>query len=400
MKKSILFLFLTAFTFSVSAQYEGIKFNHELTFADALSKAKSENKYVFIDCYTTWCGPCKLMVTDVFSQKKVGDYYNQHFINLKLDLEKPENKFIAEKYEVTAFPTYLFFDPEEGMLKCKIISYIKAPIFIEMAKAALDKDNNFEIISKKIKGGDRSISTVKRFFVYEPRFKESESLVVDCFKKLSDEKKISEDAWDLFNLYIKDPKSEPFQFFLKNRAKYASKYGKGVVEKRILWGFFLYTNDMDNAGFDSLKSVDPSLFDKAKNIINIAAAYWKCSKNKNDQVEWANLISIASPYLDNQCDDGDYIADKAWKIYQNSNKIKDKTIINKACEWAKKAYTLQPKSTEIIDTYAHLLFATGKKNDAIKLEEEALKKAEEAAIEDRVKAYNEELQNFKTGNKI
>jgi len=394
MKKTILFFLLIPFTLSVFAQNEGIIFNHKLTFAEALSKAKSENKYVFIDCYTTWCGPCKLMVTEVFSQKKVGDYYNQHFINLKLDLEKPENKFIAEKYGVKAFPTYLFFDPE-GMLKCKIISYIKAPIFIEMAKAVLDKDNNFEIISKKIKDGDRSISTVKRFFVQEPRFKESESLVVDCFKKLSDEEKISEDAWDLFNLYIQDPKSEPFQFFQRNRAKYVEKYGRDVVDKRILYGLFLYTNDMDKAGFDSLKSVDPSLFDKAKNIINIAAAYWKCSKNKDDQVEWANLISIASPYLDNQCDDGDYIADKAWKIYQNSNKIKDKMIINKACEWAKKANTLQPKSTEIMDTYAHLLFATGKKMEAIKLEEEALKKAEEATFEDRVKIYGEELQKFK-----
>jgi len=396
MKKSILFLLLIMFTLSVSAQYEGIKFNHELTFADALSKAKNENKYVFIDCFTTWCGPCKLMVFDVFSQKRVGDYYNRNFINLKLDLEKPENKYIAEKYKVTAFPTYLFFDPN-GELKFRAKAYLEAPIFLEMAKAAQDKDNNFEVNAKKIIDGDRSIGTVKRFFVQEPYFKKSESLVEECFKTLSDEEKISEDGWDLFNLYIKDPKSEPFQFFLKNRYKYAEKYGKGVVEKRILYGLFLYTYEMDIAGFDSLRSIDPVLFDKANNFIAISAAYQECVKNKDkdNQADWINFIRIASPYLDDQCDDGDYISDKAWKIYRNKNKIKDKNIIEKACLWAKKAYTLQPKSTEITDLYAHLLFATGKKNDAIKLEEEALKNAKEAAIEDRVKSYNEELQKFK-----
>ncbi|ADQ80838.1 Thioredoxin domain-containing protein [Paludibacter propionicigenes WB4] len=396
MKKSILFLLLIMFKFSVSAQYEGIKFNHELTLADALSKAKDENKYVFVDCYTTWCGPCKLMVFDVFSQKQVGDYYNRNFINLKLDLEKPDNKFIVEKYGITAFPTYLFFDPN-GKLKLKAKAYLEAPIFLEMGKAALDNANNFEVNAKKIEDGDRSIRTVKRFFVQNYNYKKSESLVEECFKILSDEEKISQDGWDLFNLYIKDPKSESFQFFLKNRLKFTEKYGKEAVERRILYGLFLYTYEMDIAGFDSLRSIDPVIFDKAKNFIAIAAAYWECVRNKNidNQADWKNLISIASPYLEDQCDDSNYIGSQAWKIYQNSSKIKDKTILDKACEWAKRAYTLQPKSSEIMNTYAHLLFATGKKNNAIKLEEEALKKAEEAAIDDLVKSYKEELHKFK-----
>jgi thioredoxin-related protein len=394
MKKTFLFLLLIVFTLQVFAQNEGIIFNHELTFAEALSKAKNENKYVFIDCYTTWCGPCRKMATDIFPQKKVGDYYNQHFVNLKLDVEKPENKIVAEKYGVTAFPTYLFLD-SGGTLVCKIIGFMKAPIFIEMAKAAMDKDNNFETISKKIKDGDRTIATVKRYFVKNPRFKESESLVVGCFKTLSDEEKFSEDAWDLFNLYIQDPKSEPFLFFLGNRAKYAEKFGRGVVDKRILYGLFLHAYDNDNASFDSLKNVDPVLFDKAQIIIAIVGASLRSNKDKEDQAGWANFISVASPYLDNQCDDFDYINDVTWKIYQSRNIIKDKKIIDKACNWAKKAYTLQPKSDAIMDTYAHFLFETGKKKEAIKLEEEALKKAEAAKSDDCIKTYSDELQKFK-----
>ena len=272
---------------------------------------------------------------------------------------------------------------------------MRAPIFIEMGKAAMDKNNNFDMISKKIKDGDRSIATVKRYFVKDPYYKEGELLVVGCFKTLSDKEKYSEDAWDLFNLYVEDPKSEPFQFFLKNRTKYVEIYGKDVVDKRILYGLFLYTYDNSNASFDSLKNFDSVIFDKAQNIIAIAEASLRCYKNKEDQAGWANFISLATPYLDNRCDDVDYINDLTWMVYQNRNSIKDKMIISKVCGWAKKAYTLQPKSDAIMDTYAHLLFEIGNKKEAIKLEEEALKKAKETKSENIIKSYSDALHEFK-----
>ena len=43
---------------------------------DAKAKAKKENKLIFIDCYTTWCGPCKNMSKKTFVNKEVGEYYN------------------------------------------------------------------------------------------------------------------------------------------------------------------------------------------------------------------------------------------------------------------------------------------------------------------------------------
>lgn len=48
-----------------------------ITFDEALAAAKAENKMVFIDFYTDWCGPCKAMARDVFPQKAVGDYMNE-----------------------------------------------------------------------------------------------------------------------------------------------------------------------------------------------------------------------------------------------------------------------------------------------------------------------------------
>ena len=80
-----------------SAQVEeGIKF-FEGTWEEALTLAKKEHKIIFVDAYTTWCGPCKQMAKDVFTQKEVGDFYNKSFINVKLDMEKGEGIGFSQK---------------------------------------------------------------------------------------------------------------------------------------------------------------------------------------------------------------------------------------------------------------------------------------------------------------
>ena len=60
----------------------------EISFDQAIAAAKAENKLVFVDVMTSWCGPCKRMASDVFPQKMVGDFMNQHFVNIKIDAEK------------------------------------------------------------------------------------------------------------------------------------------------------------------------------------------------------------------------------------------------------------------------------------------------------------------------
>lgn len=88
---------------------QGIVFQ-EGTLTEALAKAKQENKLVFVDVYTTWCGPCKMVAKTVFPQEKVGRYYNEHFINCKLDAEKGEGPEMVKKYGIKGYPTFLYLD--------------------------------------------------------------------------------------------------------------------------------------------------------------------------------------------------------------------------------------------------------------------------------------------------
>ena len=82
------FLFL-AITQSLHAQKSSITF-FDGSWSEALTKARTESKLIFVDAYTSWCGPCKLMSNKVFTDKKVGKFYNDNFINVKLDVEKGE----------------------------------------------------------------------------------------------------------------------------------------------------------------------------------------------------------------------------------------------------------------------------------------------------------------------
>ena len=124
---------ITAF----SAQAQEIAFEHG-SFASVCAKAKAENKLIFIDFYTSWCGPCKHMAETVFKEDMVGKYFNSHFINYKLDAEKGEGKTIAARYQVNIYPTYLFLDAG-GAVFNKAIGNCKDTVFIGYAQNALSE---------------------------------------------------------------------------------------------------------------------------------------------------------------------------------------------------------------------------------------------------------------------
>lgn len=114
---------------------EGIDFFHG-SLTEAKAKAKKENKYIFIDCFTTWCGPCKKMSKTTFMDKEVGEYYNKNFICMKIDMENGEGLKVASNYGINAYPTYLFLD-HKGDVKHKDLGFIDASRFIKVGETAM-----------------------------------------------------------------------------------------------------------------------------------------------------------------------------------------------------------------------------------------------------------------------
>lgn len=135
MKK--LFLMTVAVLFAVTSAFAqgGVNFN-EGPMKNLLAKAGSENKYLFLDVYATWCGPCKYMSTEIFTQKAVGDFFNATFVNARIDAEKGEGIDVAKKYEVKAYPTFLILN-SKGEEVARIVSGGEADAFIRMTKETL-----------------------------------------------------------------------------------------------------------------------------------------------------------------------------------------------------------------------------------------------------------------------
>ncbi len=122
---------------TLSAQ--GIDFQH-ITLEEALVKAETENKLIFIDFYTDWCGPCKIMAANVFTADKVGDFYNREFINLKLNAEK-EGRSAAMKYRVNSYPTLVFLN-SSGDIVLKNSGSKDIPNFVKLGKNAIAAGNS------------------------------------------------------------------------------------------------------------------------------------------------------------------------------------------------------------------------------------------------------------------
>ncbi len=115
----------------------GITF-YEGSWNDALQKAKDENKLIFLDIYASWCGACKRLKANTFTDREAGDLYNANFINLALDGEKGEGKVLAKKYGVRAYPTLLFID-HTGRLVAEVNGYHNPRRFVELGKRVLNK---------------------------------------------------------------------------------------------------------------------------------------------------------------------------------------------------------------------------------------------------------------------
>lgn len=111
---------------------EGIQF-FKGTFQEALEKAKTENKPIFLDIYATWCDPCKMLKKHTFSDKEVGNYYNANYINIAIDGETKEGSALANKYCIQGYPTLLILD-NKGKQLSKQVGFVEPHILVNFGK--------------------------------------------------------------------------------------------------------------------------------------------------------------------------------------------------------------------------------------------------------------------------
>ena len=190
MKKLVLSIVILC-GFSISLLAQGIQFR-EGSWKEILEIAKKENKLVFVDNYTSWCGPCKKMVSEVFPLKEVGDFYNANFICYKLDCEKGDGVEVAKTYQIMSFPTYLYVGGN-GKLFYRSGAYMPAEKFIEEGKIALAEFSDkrtieeWEALYAKKRG---NASFVKGYIAKRNRAKLDNADIFDQYVSIEKEKNL------------------------------------------------------------------------------------------------------------------------------------------------------------------------------------------------------------------
>jgi thiol-disulfide isomerase/thioredoxin len=214
---------------------EGTRWLEFDTFADALAAAESEGKPIFLDCYTSWCGPCKQMATRVFPQKEIGDFLNERFVCIKIDMEKGEGPDLAERYGVRVYPTYLVIDPN-GDMRHKVIGAIEGAGFIGVISEAFDDQKALGLKIDRFNAGERDrefmfnlTNSLSR--IYDER---AATVANELFRSLSDEERLSPDNWMLFAKADLSPSgSESDRYLHANIDAFRNSIGRNNVDERV-----------------------------------------------------------------------------------------------------------------------------------------------------------------------
>lgn len=140
--KRISFLLL-CLLFTTLSWSQGITFETEgTTLEAAAAKAKGAGKLVFLDCFTQWCGPCKMMARDVFTTQQVGDFMNPNYVSLKIDMESEYGAPLAKKLQISAYPTFIIFNGEAQEIGRFLGSCTPEEFISKVRQSSLDKSSS------------------------------------------------------------------------------------------------------------------------------------------------------------------------------------------------------------------------------------------------------------------
>lgn len=208
------------------ASDKGIKFFNG-TFQQALDEAQKQRKSLFVDFYAVWCGPCKKMAKTIFTQDSVGNYFNEKFINLQLDAEKPENIEIAKQYKAEAFPTLAFIGNDGTALSINV-GAMSANELLETARIAVGEAIGFKELYENYKKDPKNLEIQQSLLLQAPRFLSAQQQGMEAEKWLVRVKK-------LYRSYIQE-KMGPA---LINRQDYIliSRLGKEEEDKAKMVNF-------------------------------------------------------------------------------------------------------------------------------------------------------------------
>ncbi|MEZ4908451.1 MAG: thioredoxin family protein [Saprospiraceae bacterium] len=387
-------ILITAINFIVGLNMifsQGINF-FEGSWDEALSQAKAQNKIIFVDSYTKWCGPCKRLQTNIFPTDEAGAFYNKNFINFKIDMESQSGLEFGVTYPVRAYPT-LFYIDSNGKIINSHVGGTDVDGLINLGKQALSNFDNSVDLEKEWDKGNRDYDFVLNYIKALNSSKKSTIKITNDY--LSEKPDISKDqkAVLIFEA-VYDSDSKLFDKMVSN--DYMKNIKEIYSEKEI-------SDKIYNACWKTIeKSYEYDVMSLQEDAKNKMKKYDKkrysefCTKldlyNSENNGDFQSYSKSAIKYINDLSNDKDKIefiqnAGENFKYSENIAEFKESLI---------KSALKSKETTELSAYYVKFLIENNKVNESREQYAKALKLATKMDDQETIrtlKRYELFLQN-------
>ena len=339
-------IFLTAlllhlFALGMLAQNRTITFEETRVWKEIVEKAKKENKLIFVDCYTDWCGPCKLLVTNTFTKDHVADFFNENFVNAHFEMEKDIDG-IANKdnWAVGAYPTLLFFDPFTEKVVHRLVGAGQPDWLVEGGKTAMDPTKNLNSLMERYNGGERSpefITSYLKALGSGLMRNEQNKVAVDYLKDMSLDQLATGENWEVIRTNITDPFADVIRIVAANMERFSSIEGvrRGSVDMHLRGLLMDVAQSFTSAKvpFDETRYDEVLAYCKSLNIPAAdPALFYLGTAGKAHNGDWSGVLADVLKVAENN-----EIMDRFALYHENAfipmlGKSRDEAIVGKVIE--------------------------------------------------------------------
>ncbi len=380
---------------SFNAFSQGMEFFHG-TWEECKAEAKKENKKIFIDFYTKWCGPCRAMAQNVFPLPAVGEFYNKYFINYKVDAEVGEGPALAKQYEVKGFPTLTFTDAEgTPIYEGTSIGASDEAGFLRLGRLALGmEEKTWAWYEEEYKKGNRKTEFLEAYFNARMAEKHMPPSV--------------DDLWDLYNSY---PEAERWEGKPLNIAFWQSRYGNKFYEivKNNRDKFPLLKDDKNAVGW-----INSSLYDAPRSGKTVEEVFKGIKADFPTYADQAKELFDADQLRFQQKESEHVVAMMAYKdkygvplqfdFMVGFSALKASEVKPEHADFIRQYYVegmnSEPAHFQSVASYAYLSYKAGKKEEAKKVAQKFAKEAEKYKDSKKSAWAYSTIQNLLNGNAL
>lgn len=365
---------------AVLTAQESIRFESG-TFSETLKKAKKENKIIFLDAFASWCGPCKLMEKNVFTNAAVKDFYNSNFINARIDMEKGEGPGLAQKYQVGSYPTYLFLNGD-GEIVYRSLGYMESGDFLALGQQANTSKNKLGGMKQQFEKGEKDPvflrNTIKAYANSDREFAKK---VAERYFQVKTDKTYTQEEISILLYFLRSTKDPNYKVFTNAKDEITKILPVDIYNQ---FDTQLKLSEIaEKAVNQQSMSVDEQYFmteavkivpekDAKAALAKLKMSFY-ASTNNYPEYEKAAL----SYYGDGEGFSAQELAPVAYIFYEKSG---DMAALKKALVWAEKA-VMAGETFENAFVLAKLYQKTGNSASAKMYAEQAIRLAQQAGAD-------------------